>query len=142
MTDALKRLRYGYVPYSSSLEMPGDRRRFVHYARRRGLDFEIADPSRAYDAVVLSDGRSSTPVKLDARILLAARELVRLGPAQVLAHVHATPGLVCDRFMRLPHRARSPLGVLTVIRFALLVALAAVYLVVVVIPLARTLGIT
>ena len=55
MTGALQRLRFGYVPYSPSLEMPGDRRRFVHYARRRGLDFEIADPSKAYDVVVLSE---------------------------------------------------------------------------------------
>jgi glycosyltransferase involved in cell wall biosynthesis len=51
----LSRLRIGYVPYSSSLEMPGDRRRFVHYARKRKLNFEIADPERSYDVVVLSE---------------------------------------------------------------------------------------
>lgn len=52
---ATKDLRIGYVPYSRSLERPGDRRRFVHYARRRNLKFEIADPSELYDVVVLSE---------------------------------------------------------------------------------------
>jgi glycosyltransferase involved in cell wall biosynthesis len=47
--------RIGYVPYSSTLERPGDRRRFVQYARRRNLDFEIADPDKQYDLVVLSE---------------------------------------------------------------------------------------
>jgi glycosyltransferase involved in cell wall biosynthesis len=51
----LSRLRIGYVPYSDTLEMPGDRRRFVHYARDRNVSFEIADPGRSYDVVVLSE---------------------------------------------------------------------------------------
>jgi glycosyltransferase involved in cell wall biosynthesis len=51
----LARLRIGYVPYSSGLEMPGDRRRFVHYARSKNLNFEIADPERSYDIVILSE---------------------------------------------------------------------------------------
>lgn len=46
--------RIGYVPYSTSLQAPGDRRRFAYYASKRGLAFEIADPSREYDLVVLS----------------------------------------------------------------------------------------
>lgn len=46
--------RVGYVPYSADLRQPGDRRRFVHYARRRGIDFEIFDAARTYDVVVLS----------------------------------------------------------------------------------------
>lgn len=48
-------LQIGYVPYSSALEQPGDRRRFVNFARQRGLRFEIADPGRRYDIVVLSE---------------------------------------------------------------------------------------
>jgi len=48
-------MRIGYAPYSPSLTAPGDRRRFGFYARRRGLEFELADPSRTYDLVVLSE---------------------------------------------------------------------------------------
>lgn len=47
-------LRVGYAPLSPSLEQPGDRRRFVYYAQRRGIDFEIADPAKDYDVVVVS----------------------------------------------------------------------------------------
>lgn len=46
--------RIGYVPMTEDFSAPGDRRRFVYYARSRGLDFEIADPNREYDVVVLS----------------------------------------------------------------------------------------
>lgn len=47
-------LRVGYVPYSRTLREPGDRRRFCFYAERRGVAFEMADPSEDYDVVVLS----------------------------------------------------------------------------------------
>jgi glycosyltransferase involved in cell wall biosynthesis len=46
----------GYVPLSGDLSHPGDRRRFCFYAKKRGIDFEIADPSKKYDAIVLSQG--------------------------------------------------------------------------------------
>jgi len=46
--------RIGYVPISSDLHSPGDRRRFVYYARQRNLHFEIADPAESYDVVILS----------------------------------------------------------------------------------------
>jgi hypothetical protein len=49
------KLRIGYAPYSSTFDLPGDRRRFVHYARKRNLPFEIADPRRSYDVVVVSE---------------------------------------------------------------------------------------
>jgi len=39
---------------SPSLEQPGDRRRFVFYAQRRDVEFEIADPAKDYDVVVVS----------------------------------------------------------------------------------------
>lgn len=48
-------LRIGYVPYSPMLNAPGDRRRFVYYARKRNLQFEIAQPEKDYDVVVLSE---------------------------------------------------------------------------------------
>lgn len=54
MAGDLTSLRIGYVPYSLSYEKPGDRRRFVYYANRRGIPFEIADPAKEYDLVVLS----------------------------------------------------------------------------------------
>ena len=47
--------RIGYVPYSSTLERPGDRRRFVAYAHARKLPFELARPEERYDLVVLSE---------------------------------------------------------------------------------------
>lgn len=48
-------LRIGYVPYSATLERPGDRRRFVAYAHARNLPFELARPEEHYDLVVLSE---------------------------------------------------------------------------------------
>jgi glycosyltransferase involved in cell wall biosynthesis len=47
--------RIGYVPYSNTLERPGDRRRFVAYAHARNLSFELARPEERYDLVVLSE---------------------------------------------------------------------------------------
>ena len=47
-------VRIGYVPISNTLDSPGDRRRFVYYAEKRGIQFEIADPKREYDLVILS----------------------------------------------------------------------------------------
>lgn len=49
-------LRIGYVPFEPTFNYPGDRRRFCFYARQRGLDFEIADPRKDYDVVVVSPG--------------------------------------------------------------------------------------
>ncbi len=51
----LSRLRIGYAPYSSTLDRPGDRRRFAGYAQRRNIAFEIADPARAYDLVIVTE---------------------------------------------------------------------------------------
>jgi hypothetical protein len=47
--------RIGYVPLDATLSRPGDRRRFVHHARARGLKFEIADPAKDYDVVILTE---------------------------------------------------------------------------------------
>ena len=54
MKTDLKQLRIGYVPLSRNLDKPGDRRRFVYYARSRNLPFEIAKPAEKYDVVVVS----------------------------------------------------------------------------------------
>ena len=50
----LTKLRIGYLPYSQDYEKHSDKPRFVHYAKKRNLNFEIADPSIMYDLVVLS----------------------------------------------------------------------------------------
>lgn len=52
--NSARPLRIGYVPVSSNLQGPGDRRRFVHYARQRNLSFEIANPDKSYDVVVVT----------------------------------------------------------------------------------------
>lgn len=44
----------GYVPYAPNCAGPADRRRFCHWARARGLEYEVADVSRGYDLVVVS----------------------------------------------------------------------------------------
>ncbi len=50
------RLKIGYVPYSKDLDAPGDRRRFVFYAKERGIKFERANYQCAYDVVYLTYG--------------------------------------------------------------------------------------
>jgi len=52
----LNQVSIGYIPISNSLNSPGDKRRFPYYACKRNLHFEIADPSKNYDLVVLTQG--------------------------------------------------------------------------------------
>jgi glycosyltransferase involved in cell wall biosynthesis len=47
--------RIAYSPHTASMEAPGDRRRFVAYAKERNLSFEIARLDERYDLVVLSE---------------------------------------------------------------------------------------
>lgn len=58
--EALPSMRIGYAPYDLTLARPGDCRRFVYYAKQRGLQFEIADDNEAYDLVVVSAGADLT----------------------------------------------------------------------------------
>ena len=53
-------IRIAYWPNSKDLTPPGDRRRFVFYARERGLKFELADLNQEYDVVYLTSGCSCT----------------------------------------------------------------------------------
>lgn len=46
--------RVAYFPASTTLQAPSDRRRFPWYANQRGIRFELADPAREYDVVVLN----------------------------------------------------------------------------------------
>ena len=56
-----KGLKVGYVPWSADLRAPGDRRRFVYYAQKRGIEFEIARPAAEYDLVYISASGDFTP---------------------------------------------------------------------------------
>jgi glycosyltransferase involved in cell wall biosynthesis len=51
----VRQVRIGYVPYSNTLDKPGDKRRFYYYATKRNLHFEIADPTKEYDLVILTE---------------------------------------------------------------------------------------
>jgi hypothetical protein len=46
--------RIAYAPYGPAMDQPGDRRRFVYWARARQVPFELAQPGESYDLVVLS----------------------------------------------------------------------------------------
>lgn len=53
-------MRIGYVPISASLEAPGDRRRFVAWARARKAPFEEARFEERYDVVVVTESADIT----------------------------------------------------------------------------------
>lgn len=57
----LRRMRIGYVPLSNDFTAPGDRRRFSRWAASRNIPYEVAQPGRTYDFVVLSQ-RADTSV--------------------------------------------------------------------------------
>lgn len=82
-------MKIGYVPYSERLDAPGDRRRFCYFAEHRGLDFEVADPGRTYDVVVLSGwadvtawSRYPRPTKLVYDIVDSYLSVPRVGIKQ------------------------------------------------------------
>ncbi len=54
MKNFLRGLRIGYYPGSLDFSAPSDRRRFVRYANKRGIDFEFADFNKKYDIVILN----------------------------------------------------------------------------------------
>ena len=48
--------KVGFWPNGPGLDKPGDRRRFVFYARERKIDFEIANLHKEYDIIYLTMG--------------------------------------------------------------------------------------
>ena len=56
MEGRLNNFHIGYAPHSNDFQMPGDRRRFVYYAKKKGINFEIASPSKEYDIVYVTHG--------------------------------------------------------------------------------------
>lgn len=87
--SGLAGMRVGYVPYDRSLERPGDRRRFVFYARRRRVPFEVVGPETRVDdldVVVLSGGadvsrwaREEVPARLVVDLVNPYLGLARRG---------------------------------------------------------------
>lgn len=49
-------LRIAYWPYSQECSGPGDRRRFIFYAKERNIQYEIACADKEYDLVYLTVG--------------------------------------------------------------------------------------
>jgi hypothetical protein len=54
VSKKLEKLKIGYAPFSKDMTGPGDRRRFVFWAKESGLFFENADPSQRYDLVYIT----------------------------------------------------------------------------------------
>jgi len=53
--DWLRKLKIGFAPLSENLgQQPGDRRRFLYYAKKRNINFEIATVDSQYDVVILT----------------------------------------------------------------------------------------
>ena len=53
--DWLRKLKIGFVPVGNNLgEHPADRRRFLYYAKKRNINFEIASVDGQYDVVILT----------------------------------------------------------------------------------------
>ncbi len=52
----LSTYKVGYFPNTPDLQRPGDRRRFVFYAREKNISFQVASPSAHYDIVYLTMG--------------------------------------------------------------------------------------
>ena len=50
--NQLNKLRIGYIPYSNTLNSAGDRRRFIFFAKKVSLKFELFDPKKDYDLVI------------------------------------------------------------------------------------------
>lgn len=82
--------RVAYASHTMDLEAPGDRRRFVAYARARDLVFEHANPREKYDLVVLSESADIsvwpdyTDGKLVYDLIDSYLSVPRTNPAQLL----------------------------------------------------------
>jgi glycosyltransferase involved in cell wall biosynthesis len=83
-------MKVAYSPYSTSLDAPGDKRRFCFFAGRRGIEFELADPRQRYDVVVLSEwaditawSRCPRPTRIIFDIIDSYLALPRLGVKQI-----------------------------------------------------------
>ena len=50
----MRKLKIGYVPINNTLNSPGDKRRFVYYAEKKNIEFEIASFDKYYDLIILT----------------------------------------------------------------------------------------
>ncbi|MDP8908042.1 MAG: hypothetical protein M3N47_02770, partial [Chloroflexota bacterium] len=88
----LKEARIGYAPYSPSLAVPGDRRRFCFYANARRLAFDVMrDPSLRPDLAVVSSTADITKWAQADRSTTIVYDLV-------------------DSYLALPRRSPKSLG--------------------------------
>ena len=78
MEERLNNFRLGYVPHSADFSSSTDRRRFVHYAKNRGVNFEIAKPENEYDIVFVTHGTSDLTLwsKYDKSKAIVIYELI------------------------------------------------------------------
>jgi hypothetical protein len=78
MKEKLNNLRIGYVSHSPDFSSSTDRRRFVHYSKNRGINFEIAHPEKEYDIVFVTHGSSDLTVwsKYDKSNALVVYDLI------------------------------------------------------------------
>ena len=53
-------MRIGYLPFSSNLQHPADRRRFVSFANKFDIKFEVYNSLNRYDIIVLSQACDPT----------------------------------------------------------------------------------
>ena len=60
METKLNNFHIGYAPHSADFLHSGDRRRFVWYAKNRGVNFEIANPENLYDIVYVTHSSDIT----------------------------------------------------------------------------------
>ena len=52
---SLKSVRVGYDPISSDLSHPADRRRFCYLAKLFDIEYEIYNPLKKYELVILNE---------------------------------------------------------------------------------------
>ena len=64
-------LSIGYIPYTRSLNSAGDRRRFIYFAKKTKLNYELYEPNKKYDLVI------ATP-QADPEILLKLPSATKL----------------------------------------------------------------
>ena len=56
-------LRLGFVPFSRSLKHPFDLRNFLYYASKRSVKFEIAEPGKECDVILLTPSVDLTDLR-------------------------------------------------------------------------------
>ncbi|PIP80778.1 MAG: hypothetical protein COW84_03290 [Gammaproteobacteria bacterium CG22_combo_CG10-13_8_21_14_all_40_8] len=80
-----KDLKIGYVPMNTTLNHPGDQRRFCYYADKRKFNYEIADASETYDLVFLTQTEKFAAIVEDIKYCMEQKRPVLVGTASIEA---------------------------------------------------------